>query len=320
MRRRTFLLAAGALSLPVRAQRVHRVGTLVTGPEKVWSGRVAALRAGLKERGYVEGRNLVLVSRWNDGGLERLPDLAADLLREKPDVVVCGLVLSAAAVQKHSRTVPIVLATGAGAVKVGLARSFARPGGNVTGLETQSEELVTKNFQLLKTVAPSVSRVAVLNTGNYMFHREAWAALRDAAAMMKVELIDLRIDEANELARLAQACTGGGCNGLYVMPDPVLINWRAQIAGQAAKLGLPAVYNQPEYVEAGGLLSYSANTEDMFRRAAGFVDRILKGAKPGDLPIERPTTFEMVINLKAARALGLRIPADLLARADRVIE
>jgi putative ABC transport system substrate-binding protein len=301
-------------------QRIYRVGTLVNGPEKAWHARVAALRAGLKDLGYTEGRNLVLIPRWNDGGIERLADLAADLLREKPDVVVCGLVLSAAAVQKHSRAVPIVIGNGAGAVKIGLAKSFARPQTNVTGLETQSEELVAKNIELLKALAPAVSRLAVLNTGKYLFYDEAWQALNAAARTMKLELVDARVAEPGDLARLAQTCLKGGCDGLYVMPDPILINWRTQIVEQAAKLKLPAVYNQPEYVQAGGLVSYSANVDDMWRRAAGYVDKILKGAKPADLPIERPFKFELVINLKTAKSLGLKIPGDFLARADKIIE
>ena len=312
-------LGAGAWLRAGQAQRVYRVGTLVNGREKAWSGRIAALRAGLKERGYVEGRNLVLVSRWNDGGVERLPDIAAGLLREKPDVVVCGPVLSAAAVHKHSRTLPIVLGNGAGSVKIGLAKSFARPGGNVTGVETQTEDLTSKYLELLKTVAPRISKVAVLNTGKYLFHDEAWHAAAQTAKALKLALVDVRVAVPDDLSRLASACAKGGCNALYTMPDPELINWRAQIIEQAARLRLPAVYFQPEFAQEGGLISYSANIEDMWRRAADFVDRILKGAKPGDLPLERPTKFELVINLTTAKSLGLTIPGDMLARADRVI-
>ena len=323
MKRRAAVAAIAAFAAWPRvamSQRVYRISTLVHGPEKAWSTRIAALKAGLKEHGYVEGRNYVLVSRWNEAGLERLSELAAELLREKPDIVVCAPALTAAAVHKHSSTVPIVQGNGAGAVKIGLAKSFARPGGNVTGLETQSEDLTAKHMELLKTVAPKISRLAMLNTGKYLFHEEAWQAAKLAAPALKLELVDVRVSAPSELAKLASACGKGGCNALYVMPDPDLNNWRAEIIAMAARLKLPAVYIQPEFAQEGGLISYSANFEDLWRRAAGYIDRILKGAKPGDLPIERPTRFEMVINLKTAKALGLTIPPSVAARADQVIQ
>ena len=316
-------LGAGAWLRAGQAQRVYRVGTLLHGTEQIWKGRIAALREGLREHGYVEGRNLVLFSKWTGGALDRLPEFAAELLREKPDVVVCGPTLSSAAVQKLSRTVPIVQGNGAGAVKIGLAKSFARPGGNVTGIETQNEDLTPKHLELLKTVAPGVSRVALLGTGKYLFLEEALQAARQAArqaaSVLKLSLVEVRVSSAEEVGKLASACAKGGCNGLYVMPDPNTSNWRREIVEQAARLRLPASYYQPEFVEDGGLLSYSPNIEDMWRRAASYVDRILKGAKPGELPIERPTKFELVINLTTAKALGLTIPGEMLARADRVI-
>ena len=323
MKRRDTLLALLALGASPRAglaQRVYRIAVLINGTERTQGARLEALRAGLKELAYVEGKNLSILVRWNEGGLERLPDLAAELLREKPDVIVAAPVLSAAAVHKHSRTVPIVIATGAGAVKIGIAKSFARPGANVTGLETQNEDLTPKHMELLKTVAPGISRLAVLNTGKYIFHDEAWRAAAQAAQALKLELIDVRVAASGDIPRLlASTCDKGGCNALYVMPDPILINWRAQIIEQATRLRLPAVYFQPEFALDGGLISYSANIEDLFRRAAGYVDKILKGAKPGDLPIERPLKFELIINLKAARAIGLTIPDAVLVRADRLI-
>ena len=293
---------------------------LTHGSERSYAARFEALRTALKAHGYEEGRNLAFSARWNEGGLERLPELAAELLRENPDVVVCGPTLSSAAVQKHSRTVPVVQANGAGAVKIGLAKSFARPGSNVTGLETQTEDLTPKHIELLKSVVPGVSRVAVLNTGNYLFHDEAWRAARRAAETLKLKLIDVRVAATGELDRLGAVCAKEACGGLYVMPDPSTINWRAVIVSQAARLKLPAVYFQPEFVDAGGLMSYSANIEDMWRRAAGYVDRILKGASPASLPIERPTKFEFVFNLRTAKSLGLVIPGELLVRADRVIQ
>jgi putative ABC transport system substrate-binding protein len=302
------------------AQRMYRIAVLVHGLERTQGARVEALRTGLREHGYVEGKNLSLSVRWNEGGLERLPDLAAELLRGKPDVLAAGPVVSAAAAQKQTRAVPIVIMWGAGAVKVGLAKSYARPGGNVTGLEAQNEDLSPKHMELLKTIAPGTSRLGVLNTGTNLFHEEAWQAATQAAQALKIALIDVRLGVMEDIARVPEICGKGACDGLYVMPDPLISNWRSQIIEQAAKLRLPAVYFQPEFVLEGGLLSYSANIEDMCRRAAGHIDKILKGAKPAELPIERPSKFELVINLKTARALGLTIPDAVLARADRLVK
>jgi putative ABC transport system substrate-binding protein len=299
VQRRSFLAGFAALALAGRAgaQRVYRIGVLANGTEHLWGSRVAALRAGLKERGYVEGRNIVLIIRWN----------------------VCGPVLSAAALQKASRTIPIVLGTGAGLVKTGLAKSFARPGGNVTGIESSAEDVVSKHIELLKLVAPRVSRVGILTTGNFMFYEEAWNAARNAAKALKMELTEIRLSTLQDVARLDGKCGNAGCDALYTLSDPVTINWRAEIVQKVASLRLPAMYFQPEFVERGGLMSYSANIDEMFRKSADYVDRILKGAKPADLPIELASKFELTINLGTARSLGLDIPGDVLARADRLI-
>jgi len=314
------LLSLSAVPLAARGQRVFRVGVLIHGTERTQGARLEALRAGLRELGYVEGRNLALSVRWNEAGLEQLPDLAAGLLRDKPDVFVGFPALSAAAAQKHSQTVPIVIAAGAGAVKIGLAKSLARPGGNVTGLESQSEELVQKQIELLKTIAPGISRLGVLNTAKYLLNDEALLAAAQAAKALKLALVDVKVGALGELSRLASICGKGGCNALLVMPGADLQNWRAQIIDQAARLRLPAIYPNPEFVQDGGLISYSSNFEAMFRSAATYVDKILKGAKPADLPMERPTRFELVVNLKTARALGMKLPQIVLGRADRVIE
>ena len=321
-RKLLFVFGASALGAPARllAQRVYRIAVLIHGSERGWTARYDALRAGLRALGYVEGKNLSLAVRWNEGGLERLPALAAELLRDKPDVFVASPVLSAAAAHKHSQTVPIVIASGSGAVKIGLAKSLARPGGNVTGLESQQQDLTLKHFELLKTIAPAVSRVAVLNTEKFIYHDEAWRAAAQAAKVLKFTLIDLRVEVPGDLARIAPTCGKAGCDALYVMVGPNFINWRTQIIEQAAQLRLPAVYYQPEFVHEGGLISYSADIEDMFRRAATHVDKILKGAKPGDLPIEQPIRFELVVNRKTATALGLKISGAILVQATKIIE
>ncbi len=321
-RKLVIALGAGAIAAPVSllAQRVYRIAVLIHGTERTWGKRLEALRAGLKAFGYVEGKNLSLSVRWNEGGLERLPDLAAELLRDKPDVLVASPVLAAAAAHKHTQTVPIVIASGSGAVKIGLAQSLAHPGGNVTGLESQQQELTAKHLELLKTIAPAISRVGVLNTGKFIYHDEAWRAAAQAAKVLKLTLIDLRVGAPGDLARIASTCGKGGCDALYVMTDPNFMNWRVQIIEQAAQLRLPAVYFQPEFVRDGGLISYSADIEDMFRRAATHVDKILKGAKPGDLPIEQPTKFELLVNGKTAKALSIQIPNEILLRAEKLIE
>jgi putative ABC transport system substrate-binding protein len=323
MDRRKFLIGGLATLGPARAaiaQRTYRVAVLVHGPERTHRTRVDALRAGLKQHGYAEGKNLTLAVRWNEGGLERLGELAAELLRAKPDVLVAAPVLAAAAARRHTATVPIVVMWGAGNVKVGLAKSFARPGLNVTGLETQNEDLTAKHLELLKIIVPRISRLGVLNSSNNIFHEEAWRAADRTARVLKLSLVDVRVGGPEDLVRIAASCGNGGCDALYVMPDPILINLRAQVIEQAARLRLPAMYFQPEFVEEGGLVSYSPNIEDMCRRAAGYVDKILKGAKAAELPIERPLKFELVINLMTARSLDLTIPGDLLARADRIIQ
>jgi putative ABC transport system substrate-binding protein len=315
-------LGAGALVAPVHllAQRVYRIAVLIQGTERTLGARFDALRAGLRELGYIEGKNLSISMRWNEGGLEQLPDLAAQLLRDNPDVLVVSPVVTAAAAQKLTRTVPIVIASGGGVVKIGLAQSLARPGGNVTGLENQAEELVQKHIELLKIIVPGISRLAVLNTGKYVFHDEAWRAAAQAAQVMKVTLIDVRVGAPRDLARLASICGKEGCGGLYVMTDPILISWRAQIIEEVMRLRLPTVYAQREFVQEGGLISYSPNVEEQFRRAATYVDKILRGAKPGDLPIERPTIFEVLVNMKTAKTLGLTIPNSILVQATKVIE
>ena len=321
-RKLVIALGAAALGAPdiLLAQRVYRIAVLIHGTERTLGARFEALRAGLRELGYIEGKNLSISIRWNEGGLERLPDLAEELLRSKPDVLVVAPVVAAAAAQKHTKTVPIVIASGGGVVKIGLAQSLARPGGNVTGLENQAEELVQKHIELLKTIVPGITRLAVLNTGKYIFHDEAWRAAAQAAQVMKVTLVDVRVGAPRDLARLASICGKEGCGGLYVMTDPLLTNWRAQIIEEAFRLRLPAVYPSIEFAEEGGLISYSQNIQEQFRRAAAYVDKILKGAKPGDLPIERPTIFELVVNLKTAKALGLTIPNSILLQTTRIIE
>jgi len=302
------------------AQRLYRVAVLTQGSERTQGARFEALRAGLRELGYVEGKNLSLLVRWNEGSLDRLPELAAELLREKPDVFVTAPVLTTAAVHKLTRTVPIVMASGAGAIRFGMVRSLAHPGGNVTGLTNQIDELTEKQIELLKAIVPGLSRLGVLNTGKSAAHEDSWRGAQQAAQALKLKLVEVRVDSSGDLPRIASLCGKGGCQGLLVQLDPQLVNWRAQIVRIAAQLRLPAMYFAAEFVQEGGLVSYASSGEDLWRRAAGYVDKILKGAQPADLPIEQPLKFELVVNLKTAKALGVTIPQTILLRADRVIE
>ena len=320
MKRRDLLLVLGALGAApavVRAQQVFRVGVLIHGTERTYGARVAALRVRLRDLGYLEGGNLLLSVRWNEGSAERLPDLAAELLRERPDVLVAAPVFSAAAAHRHTRTVPIVIASGSGAVQIGIAQSLARPGGNVTGVSHQGEDLTQKQVELLKTIAPNISSIGFLTSGKSFIYEEQKRHVMQAADALRLRFIEVQIGP--DLGRLASMCDKGGCEALLVATDPTLTNLRAQIYELATQLRLPAVYPVPEYAKEGGLIGYGANGEELFRNAAAYVHKILKGAKPGDLPIEQPTKFDLVVNLKAAKAIGLTIPQALLLRADEVI-
>jgi putative tryptophan/tyrosine transport system substrate-binding protein len=314
------LLALGTMPLAAWAQRVFRIGVLIDGPESAHRTRFEALRAGLRELGYIEGTNLSLSVRWNESGSERLPDLAEELLREKPDVLVAAPVSSAAAAYKRTHTVPIVIANGSGAVQIGIAQSLAHPGGNVTGVTNQAVDLTQKQMELLKTIAPGISRIAFLTTGKSSIYEDQRRLAIQAAEALNLRFIEVRVGTPADLERLASMCGKGGCEALLVATDPFLTNWRRQVYDWAARLRLPAVYPFPEFATEGGLIGYGANIEELFRRAATYVDKILKGANPGDLPIEQPTKFELVVNLKAAKAIGITIPQSILLRADEVIQ
>ena len=323
MTRRQFalvLVALGAAPRTARAQPVSRIGVLIHGTQRTYGTRVEALRAALRDLGYVEGKNLKLSVRWNEGGADRLPELAAELLSEKPDLLVAAPVFSAAAAHKHTRTVPIVIASGSGAVQIGIAQSLARPGGNVTGVSHQGEDLTKKQVELLKTIAPSISSVGFLTSGKSFIYEEQKAHVMQAADVLKLRFVEVRIDTAADLGRLASICSKGGCDALLAATDPTLTNLRAQIYDWATRLRLPAIYPVPEYAQEGGLIGYGANAEELFRSAATYVDKILKGAKSGDLPIAQPTKFHLVVNLRAAKAIGLTIPQAVLLRADEVIQ
>jgi putative tryptophan/tyrosine transport system substrate-binding protein len=328
MDRRAFLAGSAALlAAPFAAgaqstRRLYRIGFLgAASPSEPRSQRFfEAFRNGLAELGYVEGQNIAIESRWAAGKYERLPGLAAELVRLKMDVIVTAAVPAIRAVKEATSTIPIVMAVVVDPVATGLVASFARPGGNITGLSVMTPELVGKQLEMLREIVPKASRVAVLwnpaNPGNPPQLRAAEVAARTLG--MRLQLLEAR--NPREIDSAFAAMTKEGASAVVVLVDVVLIEQRTRIADLAATRRLPAVYGHVDHVGAGGLMAYAPNFRDNYRRAAAYVDKILRGANPGDLPIEQATKFELLINLKTAKALGLTIPQSLLLRADQVIE
>jgi ABC-type uncharacterized transport system substrate-binding protein len=318
-----FTLASLGTTAAQPSEKGPRVGYLnpSSPSDPVSQRRLEAFRQGLRDLGYVEGQNIAIEPRWAEGQYDRYPALAADLVRLKVDVIVAQGGAATQAVQQATRTIPIVMSIVLDPVGSGLVPSLARPGGNVTGTSFMGPDLVGKQLQLLKEVVPKVSRVALLrnpaNPASAPGLREAEAAAR----ALGVRLQTLEARNPQEIDSAFAAMTRERAGALLIFPDPIFGNQRRQIAELAAKRRLPAIYGgTPEYAEAGGLMVYSPNILDLTRRAATYVDKILRGAKPADLPVEQPTNFELVINLKTAKALGLTIPQSLLQRADQVIQ
>jgi len=283
---------------------------------------VEAFRQGLRELGYVEGRNVLIEYRSAEGRPDRLPDLAAELVALKVDVIVSGGgTLAALAAQRASSTLPIVVVSVGDPVTSGLVTSLARPGGNVTGLSLLFPELVGKCLEQLKLAVPSIKRVAVLSQPGATLERtEAVKGAEGAARALGVQLQMVEAQGPEDLDKAFANIISGRAHALIVLSTPVFLGERRRLAQMTATNRLPAVFSFREYVDAGGLMSYGPNLADLSRRAATYVDKILKGVKPGDLPVEQPTMFELVINLKTARDLGLTIPQSVVARADEVIQ
>jgi len=316
------ILAAPLTSAAQQAEQVPRVGYISPGSssDPFRLRRYEAFRQGLLELGYVEGRNIALEPRWAKGEYDRYPALAADLVRLKAHVIVTVGGAATKAAQQVTTTTPIVMSVVIDPLGSGLVASLARPGGNITGLTIMASDVVGKQLELLKQTVPGVSRVALLwnpdNPGGAPQLREAEAAAR----ILGVRLQAVEARNPQEIDRAFSAMTRERAGALIVLPDAIFGNQQKQIANLAVKSRLPSIYGIREYGEAGGLIVYSANNLDLERRAAIFVDRILKGAKPADLPVEQPTKFELVINLKTAKALGLTIPQSILIRADEIIQ
>jgi ABC-type uncharacterized transport system substrate-binding protein len=327
MRRREFVtLLSGAAAWPLAARaqqpaKVHRIGYLSVASAAVHA-RSAAFWQVLRELGWVEGKNVVIDYRFADDRLDRLPDLAADLVRLQVDVIVAAAGTPPAVAAKNAtERIPIVMIGPGDPVGLGLIASLAHPGGNVTGLSfSVGMETFGKALSLLKEAAPAIRRVAILSNQNNAAHSLAIRDIDPVARSLGVELQLLEARDPSEFGSAFAAITNEGAGALFVTPDSIFLFHRAWLADLAARNQLPSVHGYREHVEAGGLMSYGPNLLDLYRRAAGFVDKILKGAKPADLPVEQPTKFELVINLKTAKALGLTIPPTLLVLADDLIE
>ncbi|HEV8723074.1 MAG TPA: ABC transporter substrate-binding protein [Candidatus Binatia bacterium] len=313
----TVLLLTVSLVEAQEPKKVHRIGFLrAAAPPEPF---IEAFREGLRQLDYVEGKSITIEYRWAEGKPDRLAEPAAELVRLKVEVIVAAGANAIQAAKNATSTVPIVMAASGDAVGSGLVASLARPGGNVTGLTLQSPELSGKRLELVKEVAPKLSLVAVLLKSGNPLHSVAWKETQAAAQALKVKLQSVQVRESDEFERAFAIMTRDRADALAVPLDPMFNDHRARITDLAAKNRLPAMYAERQYVDAGGLMAYGANAADTYRRAALYVDKILKGTKPADLPVEQPTKFELFINLKAAKQIGLTIPPNVLARADRVI-
>ena len=320
-----FALCAMLFSLcfPAQAQqpaKIPRIGYLEAVSPSIGAVRSEAFRQGLRELGYVEGKNIVTEYRYAEGKRDRLPALAAELVRLKVDVIVTAGASATRAAKKATSTIPIVMAQDSDPVGKGVVASLARPGGNITGLSTLAPEISGKQLELLKEILPKLSRVAVLGTSTRPGNAQALREVKLAAGAFKVELRYLDVLDPKKIETAFGAARKERADAVLVLAGRILTSHRTQIVELAVKSRLLAIYPFPVYVEAGGLMSYGVRRSDLFRRAATYVDKILKGANPAELPVEQPTKFELVINLKTAKALGITIPPTLLLQATKVIK
>ena len=324
--RRVFVCAFVALIICVRLFDVvnaadpqpRHIGILLVNfsPE---SKEAQAFRQGIRDAGYAEGRDVVIEWRFAHGDYERVPEFVAEMVQTKVDVIVADSTLAAQAVKRATSTIPIVMALVADPVGSGLVASLARPGGNVTGLSMMTGELSVKRLQLLKEALARVARVAVLSNPDTPFHTKAIADLKAAAPSLSIELHVVSARTPEQIGPAFSSASRAHAQALYVLGAPLFNTRRTMLLNLASKAKLPTIFTLRQNVDEGGLMFYGPNLSDMFRRSAEYVDKILKGAKPGDLPIEQPTKFELVVNLKTAKALGLTIPESILLRADEVI-
>ena len=315
----TVLLITGSAEAQ-QARKVPRIGYLTATSLSSNVARIDAFRQGLRELGYVEGKNILIEWRSGEGKLERQGELAAELVRLKVDVIITSGPTITRAAKEATVTIPIVMAFDSDPIGNGFIASLARPGGNITGLSALAPELSGKQLELLKEVVPKLSRVAVLGNSSEPANPKTLKEIELAAGAFGVQLQSLDVLGPNDIDTAFRAATKAHVDALVVLVSVVLTDHRTQIANLALKGRLPAIYYSRQFVEAGGLMSYAASFTDLSRRAATYVDKILKGTRPADLPVEQPTKFEFIINLKAAKQIGLTIPPAVLARADKVIK
>jgi putative tryptophan/tyrosine transport system substrate-binding protein len=303
-----------------QSAKAPRIGLLLQGTSTSLMTRLEGFQQALRERGYVEGKNIALEQRFDDDREERLPELAADLVRLRVDVIVAAATPAVMAAKQATATIPIIIVHSADPAALGLVTSLPRPGGNVTGLSSASPDYSGKQLELLKEAVPKLSRIAVLwnaaNPGTAIAFRE----MQDAVRVLKLALQSLEVRRSEDLAPAFKNMPKQRGMGLVTLLDPLVVSQRARIVELASESRSPAIYPQKEFVEAGGLMAYGADLTDSYRRAAIFVDKILQGAKPAKMPIEYPTKFTFTVNLKTAKQIGLTMPPNLLARADKVIK
>jgi putative ABC transport system substrate-binding protein len=319
------LVVAVLLAVAVRAEaqqpnKIPRIGYLSGSSLSALAARIEAFRQGLRELGYVEGKNIAIEWRDAKGNFDRIRELADELVRLKVDVIVSPGPTVTRVVKEATSTIPIVMAQDTDPVGSGFVANLARPGGNITGLATLAPEMGGKQLELLKEIVPRLSRVAVIGNSSNPGDAQAIRETVLTAGSSEVYLRYLDVLDPKDIETAFQAAAKGRADGLFVLGNPTLNAHRKQIVDLAVKHRLPATYARPEFVEDGGLMTYGTSYNDLFRRAAIYVDKILKGAKPADLPVEQPTKFEFIINLNAAKKIGLTIPQKVLARADKVIK
>ena len=313
------VLANGDLLKAQQPTKIPRIGYLSGPTPTTSSNRREAFLQGLRELGYVEGKSIIIESRYAEGKFDRLSGLAAELVRLKVDIIVTAGPQTTRPAKQATSTIPIVMAQDPDPIGNGFVASLAQPGGNITGLATLAPELSGKQLELLKETVPKLSHVAVFGTSTNPGNAQNLREVELTAKAFGVKLQYLDVLSPKDIETAFRAASKGRTDGVLMLPGPVLNLQRAQLAELTAKNRLPAIYPQTEYSEAGGLMTYSVNYSEMARRAATYVDKILKGAKPADLPVEQPTKFEFIINLKAAKQIGLTVPPNVLARADKVI-
>ena len=325
--RKSSCLTLGALLIALcgsagaqQAKKVPRIGLLSPFTASDAAHWHEAFRQGLRDHGWIEGKNIGIEYRYAEGKNDRLPDLVADLLRLKIDVIVASVATDALVAKKATKTIPIVMASAGDPIASGLVNSLARPGGNITGLSQIAPELAGKRLELLKEVVPKLSRVAVLWRPEGASSPLAWEESQAPARALGLQLHSMEARSTNDFDKGFEEAAKAHAGALAVLPDPLFAGNLKRIADLAAKGRLPSIFHLGEFADVGGLMTYGPDRSDMFRRAATYVDKILKGTMPADLPVEQPVKFEFIVNLKAAKQIGLTVPPNVLVRADRVIK